>query len=285
MINIKEDKTYLVTGGSGFLGIALVKYILEQKGKVRVLARDEGKLIELKQKFPSVEIYPGDISDQCTVRESIKDITGIFHLAASKHVLLAEKFVKENIKTNIIGSMNLLELSLTEPLEFILGISTDKAAQVNGVYGATKFIMERMFKQYESINDKCKYRIVRYGNVLYSTGSVLCKWKNEIEKGGEVIITEPEATRFFWSVDQAIDLIDSCMKYAIDSSPYCPTMKSIMIRDLLAAMVEKYGQGKKVTMRFIGLQPGENLHEKVMEQGPYSNQVEMFSIKEIMKMI
>lgn len=286
MITIEKDKLYLITGGSGFLGYPLVGYVLQQGGKVRVISRDEGKLITLKEKYPNVDIYTGDISDAFEVRQAMQNVTGVFHLAASKHVGLAEKFVRENIKTNVIGSLNILEQSLDHPtLKFVLSVSTDKAAQVAGVYGATKFLMERAIKQYEELNPSVLYRTVRYGNVLYSTGSVLCKWKDLIEQGKEVIVTAPEATRFFWSVDDAIQLIIDCMSKSIDSTPYCPIMKSMRIDDLLEAMIRKYGNGQQISIKVIGLQPGENMHEKVLEEGPYSNEVEHFTIEEILPMI
>jgi UDP-N-acetylglucosamine 4,6-dehydratase/UDP-glucose 4-epimerase len=286
MITIEKNKLYLVTGGSGFLGHPLVKYILEQGGAVRVISRDEGKLIDLKEKYAAVEIYTGDISDSFEVRQAMSGVTGVFHLAASKHVGLAEKFVRENIKTNVIGSLNILEQSLNHPtLKFVLCVSTDKAAQVAGVYGATKFLMERAIKQYEEINPSIQYRTVRYGNVLYSTGSVLCKWKDLISSGKEVIVTDPNATRFFWSVDDAIQLIIDCMANSTDSTPYCPIMKSMRIEDLLYAMIQKYSAGQHIDIKVIGLQPGENMHEKVLEEGPYSNEVEHFTIDEILPMI
>jgi len=284
-MKIIKNNLYLVTGGSGFLGHSLVERIINQGGKVRVIARGEGKLITLKEKFPSIEIYTGDISDRFEVKQAMKDVNGVFHLAASKHVGLAETFVRENVKTNTIGTLNILEESLNLDLEFVLGISTDKAAQVAGVYGATKLLMERLFTQYENLNSKCQYRIVRYGNVLYSTGSVLCKWKDLIKEGKEVIVTEPKASRFFWTVDQAIDLIMDCLTYAKNSKPYCPSMKSMTIDNLLKAMIQKYSKGKNVPIKIIGLQPGENLHEKVMEQGPYSNEAEQFTVAEIIPLI
>lgn len=286
MIQIKQDELYLVTGGSGFLGQPLIGYIISKGGRVRTIARDEGKLINTLEKYPSIEIFPGDISDEFEVLQAMQGVTGVFHLAASKHVGLAEKFVRENIKTNILGSINIMEASLKlSSLEFILTISTDKAAQVSGVYGATKFLMERVIKQYEELNKNIKYRIVRYGNVLYSTGSVLCKWKELILRGEKVIVTEPEATRFFWTVTDAIQLIEDCMKYSTNSKPYCPAMKSMRIRDLLEAMIQKYSKDQKIEVEIIGLQPGENLHEKVLEDGPYSNEVEYFTVDEILPLI
>jgi len=282
---IEKNKKYLITGGSGFLGTPLVKKLVELEADVRVLARDEGKLISLKQQYPSIEIYPGDIADAFEVRQALEGVSGVFHLAASKHVGLAESFVRENIKSNTLGSLNILEQSFDLKLDFIVATSTDKAAQVSGVYGATKLLMERLFTQYEKLNPDTKYRIVRYGNVLYSTGSVLCKWKDLIEQGQEVIVTDPKATRFFWTVDHAIQLIFDCLSEASSTAPYCPSMKSMSIENLLKAMIEKYSNGKEIPIKEIGLQPGENLHEKIMEEGPYSNEVEEFTVQGIKELI
>lgn len=285
MIRIKKNCIYLITGGTGYLGESLTRYILDLGGKVRVIARNEGKLIDLKHKYPNIEIYPGDISDVFSINQCTQDITGIFHLAAFKHVTLSETFVIETVKTNVIGSLNLLDMTLTKDIEFFIAISTDKAAQVAGVYGGTKLIMEKLIRQYESLNSKCEYRIVRYGNVLYSTGSVLCKWKDLIIQGKEIIITDENATRFFWTKDQAIDLIISCMNNAINSLPYCPTMKSMSIKNLLQAMIEKYSNGNNIPIKKIGLQVGENMHEKVLENGPYSNEVVQYTVEEIKELI
>ena len=281
-----NNKLYVVTGGSGFLGVPLVERLLADGANVRILARDEGKLIEAKQKFPQVEILNGDISDIFEVRQAMKDVDGVFHLAASKHVGLAEKTVRETIKANTIGSMNILECSLDMDLEFIVGISTDKAAQVSGVYGASKLLMERLFTQFERLNPNCDYRIVRYGNVLYSTGSVLCKWKDLIERDQELIVTEPKATRFFWSVDQALDLIYDCLENAKDSSPYVPSMKAMSIENLLDAMYRKYlPEGGTKKIKEIGLQPGENFHEKILEDGEDSSQAEQYTVEDIIPLI
>jgi UDP-N-acetylglucosamine 4,6-dehydratase len=285
MIKLNKNKTYLITGGAGFLGKALVERLYSDDYTLRVIGRDEGSLVALKEKFPKVEIYTGDISDLFEVRQAMKGVSGVFHLAASKHVGLAEVYVRENIKTNVIGSLNIYNESLNPEVEFVLAISTDKAAQVAGVYGATKLLMERLGSQFEKLNPNCKYRTVRYGNVLYSTGSVLCKWKDLIQEGKGVIVTEPQATRFFWTIDQAVDLIEDCMLNATDNIPHCPSMKSMRVDNLLTAMIEKYGDGKDIAVKVIGLQPGENFHEKVLNEGPYSNEVDQFTIEEIKELI
>lgn len=286
MITLSSHKKYLITGATGFLGKALVEQLTKMNiTNIRAFSRDEGALISLKEKFPHIDIFSGDVSDLFEVQQAMKGINGIFHLAASKHVGLAETFVRENIKTNTIGSLNIYEQSLKQDLDFVVSISTDKAAQVSGVYGATKLLMERLCSQYEKLNPNCQYRVVRYGNVLYSTGSVLCKWKDLISDGKDVIVTEPNATRFFWTIDQAIKLIMDCLEQATDSKPFCPSMRSISISNLLKAMIEKYSNGKPINIKVIGLQPGENLHEKVLDDGPFSNEVDQFTITEILELI
>ena len=287
-MTVENNKLYLLTGATGFLGELLTKRIIEMGGSVRAFSRNEGKLITLKEKYPEIEAYTGDVSDRFEVRQAMSGVDAVFHLAAFKHVGLAETFTRECTKTNVIGSMNILEESLDrdKPLDFVIGISTDKAAQVSGIYGASKFLMERLFKQVETLNPKTKYRIVRYGNVLYSTGSVLCKWKDLLLEGKQVIVTDPEATRFFWTRDQAVDLIFSCLSQSESSAPWVPDMKSMKIGDLLSAMAQKYlPPDMKLDIKKTGLQPGENLHEMILEKGPTSNEVETFTIEEILKLI
>ena len=288
MIKIQEGKKYLITGGAGFLGGELIDRILEQGGEVITVSRNEGKLIELKSKYKNskLEIHTGDICDDFTIPRLMKDITGVFHLAAFKHVGLAETQGRECIKSNVIGSMNVLEEAVKNDVEFVIGISTDKAAQVTGTYGASKYLMERMFTQFEQDYPQTKFRIVRYGNVLYSTGSVLCIWKDKLQKGEEIIVTDPAATRYFWTLNQAVDLIFDCMENATSSHFHFPSMKSMRMGDLLDAMAEKYLlEGKELNVKTIGLQVGENLHEKISEDGLYSNEAEQFTKDEIKELI
>ena len=283
---IKKDDSVLIFGGTGFLGKELIQRLTENGSQnLTVFARDEGKLIELKQDYPFINIITGDISDKFEVYQAMKDQQHVFHLAAFKHVGLAEKYSRECIKTNLIGSLNILECSMLTKPKVLITTSTDKAAQVNGVYGATKYLVEELFRQFELVNDETRYRIVRYGNVLYSTGSVLCKWKDLIKQGKEVVITDPEATRFFWTVSEAVQLLFDCISNSIDTSPYCPQMKSMSMGDLLTAMIEKYSDGKEVPIKTIGLQQGENRHEKILKDGPSSNETEKFTIQEIKELI
>ncbi len=288
MNNLSPDKKYLITGGSGFLAEGLLQYLTKNNiTNIALLARNEGNLIKMQQKFPHVELITGNCADPKIMYKALDKVSGVFHLAAYKHVGLAEKYPLECIQSNITASMTLLDCSLHKDikLDFVIGISTDKVCQVNGVYGATKYLMEKMFCDYEKINKDTKYRIVRYGNVLYSTGSVLCKWKQLIQEGKQVIITEPSATRFYWTVEQAIELIMNCLENARDTTPYIPEMKSIKMGHLLNAMINKYSKGKVISIKTIGLQKAENLHEQIQDNGPKSNEVEQYNFEEIMKLI
>ena len=282
-----NNKLALITGGTGFLGDNLINRLLKENCKIRVVARNEGKLMKLKIKYPDIEIIPGDICNKLTAIQVCKDVNYIYHLAAFKHVRIAEKYSIECINSNIIGTMNILEETINNPLlEYVIGISTDKVAKVNGIYGATKYLMEAIFKQYENINKNVKYRLVRYGNVLYSTGSVLCIWKEQIQKEEELIITDKKATRFYWTIDEAIQLIFDCLKYSTNCEPYLPVMKSMYLGDLLTAMIEKYSNNPdNIKVKEIGLQPGENLHEALILNGPTSNDSEKYNITEIKNMI
>ena len=274
----------LVSGGTGFLAEALIPRL---KGKIRVVARNEGKLVELKQKYPDIEILTGDIADEWIAKRAMKGVKEVYHLAAIKGVDTAERQPFEAIRTNITGTLNLLVESLNERPDLFVMISTDKAAQVKGVYGATKFLGERLIKEAELINSETQYRVVRYGNVLYSTGSVLCKWKELMQKGEEVSITDPDMTRFFWTREQAVDLIFDCIDNAKDSTPYTPEMKAMSMGNLLEAMMQKYG---KVKVNIIGNRGGENTNETMGQLDSngkliFSDMVEQYSIDDIMKLI
>jgi len=283
---LNKKNNYLITGGAGFLGEHLIARLKKMNCKnITVVSRNESKLLQLKELFPHVKILTGDISDKYIVEKAIQNIDAIFHLAAFKHVTRAETNPKTCLSTNVLGTLNLLDMTLKYPIKFILGVSTDKAAQIKGVYGATKFLQERLFTDYENQNSKTKYRTVRYGNVLYSTGSVLCKWKKNLQQRKEIIVTDPSATRFYWPVNEAIDLIFECLKKSKTSVPYVSKMKSMKINDLLEAMIIKYSPNKKPKIRIIGLQKGENLHELISEDMLDSFHSERFTIKEILKII
>lgn len=267
---------YVIFGVTGFLGERLAEFLLKKGLHVVGVARNEGKLVALKEQFPKLEIITGDIADRWTVKKAMKDAYGIFLLSGYKHVNLAEQDVFQCVSTNVTGVVNVLEESMETLPEFVVLTSTDKAAQIAGVYGSTKKIGEKLFEEAEGMNPKTKYRVVRYGNVFGSTGSFITKWIPKMKNGEEIVLTDPEATRFFWTREDAINLIFQCLSEAKDSTPFIPEMKGVSMGTVLDACMDVYG---KTPARIIGLQPGENKHE-TMDGVTFSNQVPQFTKEE-----
>jgi len=276
-------KKILVAGGSGFLGHALIERLISRGEKdITSLSRNESNAVALKEKFPTISIIVGDIADPWVVQKSMKHVDDIYLLSALKHVGIAEKDVKSCVNTNIIGCMNVISESLVTVPNTLVFISSDKAAQGTGVYGMSKKIGEKLMQEAQEINPETKYRTVRYGNVIYSSGSVLCKWRDKMQKGEEIIVTDVDSTRFYWPVSDAVDLIFNSVSIGIDATPIVAPMKSMRLGDLLEAMMSKYGT---VPVKHIGLQPGENMHEVITEYLPNSFESERFTKEEILELI
>lgn len=252
-----------ITGATGFLAEELIQVLLNKGYAINAIARNEGKLVELQSKFKQINIFPCPIEDYCLLKKATANCEGIFHLASFKDVILSTDNPLKTVQTNIEGTLNLLKLSVeNKNLKFVIATSTDKAAKISSVYGASKFIVENLFEEFEKINSgNCKYRNVRYGNVFYSTSSVLVKWKNSITQGKEVIVTDRAATRFFWTREEAVKFLLDCLETSKNAKPAIPFMKSISIGELLDIMIEKHSNGKPVSVKTIGLQKGENMHE------------------------
>lgn len=285
---IIKDKIFVVTGGYGFLGSNLIADIISKGGKVKTIGKDASKLLSLKNKYGvSIEIFVGDIKNIDDVIPLItKEVTGVFHLAAFKYVGDAEKKVVECINSNIIGTMNVLNVSAKSGVEFVMGVTGAAAVQVSGTYGATKMLTEKLFFNYQKEYSNTKFRIIRYGNILNSTGSVLCKWKDLICNGQTITITDGGATRFFSTIEEAVQLIYNCIDNSVDNKPYVPKLKAISIDALLLAMIIKYKPvNVEIKINKIGMQIGENKHEKIQEDGLNSSESEQFTFDEIMKII
>lgn len=275
--SLSESHKIVVFGGSGFLGTALIERLFAVGNtNIVAVARNEGALVTLKEKFPTLQIIVGDISDRWVVKKAMKDATAVFLLAAMKHVGLADIEVKSCINTNVVGCTNIIEESLiTKPITLVF-ISTDKAAQPTGVYGCTKKIGERLMAEAEKINQATSYRTIRYGNVWGSTGSIITKWMPRMKAGEQIFLTDPDASRFFWTVSEAVDLIFECIEKATNSDPYIPKMKAISMGRVLEACQEVYGN---CPVKVIGLQPGENKVETT-DGITFSDTAEQFTKEE-----
>lgn len=276
-INRPINDRIVIFGGSGFLGNELIKRLSSfGQQNIVVVGRNESQLVILKEKFPFVEIVIGDIADRWVVKKAMKDADECHLLSAVKHVGLAETEVKSCITTNIIGCMNVVDESLITKPKILMFISTDKASQPLGIYGCTKKIGEKLLQEAEKINPDTKYLCVRYGNVWGSNGSLATKWKPKMLNSEEIILTDPEASRFFWTVREAVDLIFECMAIHKNSTPYIPKMRGVKMSVVLEACMEVYGI---CPVKVIGLQPGENKVETT-DGITFSDQCEQFTKEE-----
>ena len=252
-------KTMLITGGTGFLGKNLALFF---KGNYNVIlgARNNKQNLQAK-KITGCVAVPMDVTNIEAIRDVVNEFKPqiIIHAAATKFINLSEKYPMECVDVNIIGSQNVARVAVDKNIEIVIGISTDKAAPpVRNVYGMSKSIMERIFC---SMNEKSntKFTCVRYGNIAWSTGSVLPIWDEMHKKTGIIGTTGPEMRRFFFTVDEAVDLIDTALNNIEDikGKVLSRVMKSAKIEDILRVWIKnKGGKWEKLDTR-----PGERNDE------------------------
>lgn len=260
--NLINDKVILITGGSGALGNALIRRLLELNPKeIRIFSRAE-KLQEMtREKYsdPRCNYILGDVRDYFSVRNAIRGSNIVIHAAAFKYLDLAEVQVAECIKNNVYGSINVINaLQDEKTVDICLGISTDKASSPINVYGMSKLMMERLFCEAERTKHDIKTRFltVRYGNVLMTTGSVVPRWKKAYEKKEPIKVTDPAMTRFMFTLDDSIDLIFYALLYGRGGDIISVKMPSVLLGDL--ARVISRGE---VPVTVIGRRAGEKTHE------------------------
>lgn len=264
MEDIFKNKTVLITGGTGFIGRQLVREILKYGPKsIRILSRDELKHHNLKQMFKTevVKSLVGDVRDYERLKKATKGCDIVIHAAALKRIDLIEYNVEECIKTNVIGTTNVVNACLENNVDKALYVSTDKACLPVNTYGATKFLSERIFieSNYSKGSHKTSFVCVRYGNVLNSTGSLLPMVKESIAKGEEISLTDESMTRFFITPHQAVELIFNALKYGSGGEVFIPKLDSFKILDVLNVVKEAYNHDKPI--RRTGIRPGEKIHE------------------------
>ncbi len=248
-------KTLLITGGTGFLGKRLA---LALKNQYRViLTGRNNKQNLLAKKFTDCEVAPMDIASIESVRDAFQEFKPhiVIHAAATKFVDLAEKYPMECVDVNVLGSQNVARVALENNVEIVIGISTDKASPpVRNIYGMSKAIMERLFCSMHG-KTATKFTCVRYGNVAWSTGSVLTIWKKMHEETGIIGTTGPEMRRFFFTVDEAVNLVLNALQKieTIGGKVLSRKMKAAQVEDILKVWVaNKGGKYEKIEGR-----PGE----------------------------
>lgn len=283
--NFYKDKTILVTGGMGSIGKEIVKSLLKFNPKaVRVLDINETALFDLEQELNTSKIraFLGDIRDKSRLKRAIEGVDIVFHAAALKHVPLCEYNPFEAVKTNVVGTQNLIDVALDEGIEKFITVSTDKAVNPVNVMGATKLLAERLTisaNLYKG-DRKTAFSVVRFGNVLNSRGSILPLLKEQLKNGKNITLTHPEMTRFIMSISDAVNLVLKSCTLAKGGEIFILKMPSVRIKDLIEVVIEelalKYGYNpKNIKIEIIGKRPGEKLYEELIVEEEIYNLEEL----------
>jgi UDP-N-acetylglucosamine 4,6-dehydratase/5-epimerase len=273
-----DDKSVLITGGTGSFGKRFARYLLEnhKPKKVVIFSRDEFKQFEMSATFhePEHEIryFIGDIRDKERLYRSFEGIDYVIHAAALKQVPAAEYNPFEAVKTNIIGAQNIIDAAIDRGVKKVIALSTDKAVSPINLYGATKLAMEKLLiaaNAYVGTKDTC-FSVVRYGNVLGSRGSVIPFFKSFVDNRKKKIpITDERMTRFWITLRQGVDLVCKATYEAVGGEVFVPKIPSMKILDLGMAVAPDCGY--EVT----GIRPGEKLHESLISKDEGRNTVDM----------
>ena len=275
-----DHKKILITGGTGSLGIALTKKLLETNAEIiRIYSRNESKQVEMQDQFndPRLRFLVGDVRDLERLTKAMEDIDVVFHAAALKHVPIVEYNPFEAIKTNVLGSQNVIDACLKENVEVSVCIGTDKAVSPLNTYGATKHLMEKLFitasNYINPVRYKTKFLAVRYGNVLGSSNSVIPKFIEQIKSGKNLTITDPSMTRFTITMDQAIELILTAIKKGHGGEIFIPKLKSYKLDTLKDAILDILK--KSVKTEKIPVRQGEKFHESLINSEELRNTYEV----------
>ena len=282
-----NGKNILVTGGTGSIGSEIVRRLLQYDPKVvRILSRDETKQFEMEHELGNLEnvrYLIGDVRDKDRLNRAFEEIDIIFHAAAMKHVPACEYNPFEAVKTNVVGTQNVIEAAIDNEVEKVITISTDKAASPINTMGATKLLAEKLIidANFYKGHKKTVFSCVRFGNVMGSRGSVIPLFDKQIRKGGPVTVTDPEMTRFMMTIPQAVDLVFKATKMAQGGEIFIFKMPVVKLGDLANVMIEhlspKYGyKPEELQIETIGIRNGEKMYEHLMneEEARYAYETE-----------
>lgn len=256
-----KGKRILVTGGTGSIGSEIVRQLMSYHPKqLRVFSRDEFKQHQLSRELKSfknsevLRFLLGDVRDRQRLDRAFNDVDIVFHAAALKHVSFCESNPFEAMKTNVLGTQNVIEMAIDHRVERMVGISTDKAVNPSTFMGITKLMSERMIiaAPNYSGHPEIKFAVVRFGNVLNSRGSVVPIWMDQIKKGGPVLVTDKNMERFIMTIPDAVNLVFTAATQMLGSEIFVLKMNKYKIYDVAKELVNKYSNGKKISIKIIG---------------------------------
>ena len=285
-MGIFKDKTLLITGGTGSFGNAVMNRFLDTDiGEIRIFSRDEKKQDDMRHeyqaKYPEasskIRFYIGDVRDLQSVKNAMHDVDYIFHAAALKQVPSCEFFPIEAVKTNILGTENVLTAAIEAGVGNIICLSTDKAAYPVNAMGTSKAMMEKVIvaKSRTVSADKTKICCTRYGNVMCSRGSVIPLWIDQIRAGKPITLTEPNMTRFIMSLDEAVDLVLYAFENAHSGDIMVQKAPACTIGVLAQAVKELFDKKNKSDIKVIGIRHGEKMYETLLTNEECAHAVDM----------
>ncbi len=284
-MSLFENKTLLITGGTGSFGNAVLNRFLNTDiGEIRIFSRDEKKQDDMRHEFQAkmpevaekIKFYIGDVRDIASVRNAMHGVDYIFHAAALKQVPSCEFFPIEAVKTNVIGTENVLTAAIEAGVKNVVCLSTDKAAYPVNAMGTSKAMMEKVIvaKSRTVSPDKTKICCTRYGNVMCSRGSVIPLWIDQIRAGNPITVTDPTMTRFIMSLDEAVDLVLFAFENGESGDILVQKAPACTIKTQAAAVCELFG-GNKDDIKVIGIRHGEKMYETLLTNEECANAIDM----------
>lgn len=262
-----KNKTLLITGGTGSFGNAVLnKFIDSNINEIRIFSRDEKKQDDMRRKFQNdkIKYFIGDVRDESSIDQAMNGVDFVFHAAALKQVPSCEFYPMEAVKTNIIGTENMLNSAIKNNVEKVICLSTDKAVYPINAMGVSKSLMEKVFVAKSRVSSKIKIIGTRYGNVMASRGSVIPLFYNQIKDNKPITITDPQMTRFMMSLDNAVELVLYAFQNGNTGDIFVQKAPSTTIGELAETMKTIYNSNTKI--KNIGIRHGEKIHETLLSQ-------------------
>ena len=271
-MSVFKDKVLLITGGTGSFGNAVLnRFLRTDIGEIRIFSRDEKKQDDMRHEYQAkmpevsnkIKFHIGDVRNKSTLKYAMKGVDYVFHAAALKQVPSCEFFPMEAVKTNVIGTENVLDAAIDAGVKCVICLSTDKAAYPINAMGITKAIEEKIAVAKSRYSGSTKICCTRYGNVMCSRGSVIPLWIDQIRQGNPITLTEPKMTRFIMSLEEAVDLVLFAFENGQNGDILVQKAPACTIQTQAEAVCELFG-GRKEDIKVIGIRHGEKMYETLL---------------------